>query len=180
MASAFVKDARKAWTAIFIALAVLVGFIIWHRTRNTAEAPLPEDSAADESPKPYLEAGYPYRAPVVAEDLNATNLAEGNEVFVKDQEAGKKVFLSKVSLLSPGWVAVREFAGSSYGNILGAARFDAGVWQGDVLLLRATEKGRVYIALMYRDDGDGLFDFKKDTLVVEEGDTPVGMPFETY
>lgn len=180
MSQSFSKDARIAWCAIGSAVVVLVIFILWHRSTQEPELDIREEEttivASDE--QPFLESSYPARVSL-STDSGPALFVDKNEVRVKDQEAGGRVFISQVSLMQSGWVAVRELAGSAYGNILGAARFDAGVWQGEVRLLRATIAGNMYAAVMYQDDGDGIFDHQKDTMVLFE-DAPVSMLFSAY
>lgn len=179
MSTTFKKDARYAWFAIGAAVLALVVFIVWHRTAN---APTDNTDVIDEiisdDAKPYLESTYPHRVPLSVPEGPAL-FVENNEVRVKDQTAGEKVFLSQVSFMQSGWVAVRDVVDGAYGNILGAARFDTGVWQGEVLLLRPTVPGNNYVAVMYADDGDGVFDHQKDSLILSE-DAPVGMFFSVY
>ena len=125
-----------------------------------------------------LDPRLPYRTPLVTNNAPWI-FVETDEVLVKDQEADESVFLTKVALMKGGWVAVREGSLEDAGPILGAARFDAGVWQGDVPLLRSLEAGKTYHAVLYYDDGDKKFDFKKDIPIIY-GDMSVGMTFQAY
>ncbi|PIR82220.1 hypothetical protein COU20_03625 [Candidatus Kaiserbacteria bacterium CG10_big_fil_rev_8_21_14_0_10_59_10] len=89
----------------------------------------------------------------------------GYSIAVSDQLAGRSVTVQSVTLTETGWIAVRERAVEGRpGNVLGAARRDAGVYEEvSVTLLRATEAGGSYEVVVYRDDGDRVFDMKKDT-----------------
>ena len=110
-----------------------------------------------------------------------TLVASGNIVHVKDQAAGGAVFLSRVELTQSGWAAVQEvFEGGILGNILGARRFEAGVYQGVVTLLRSTEPGVEYYVVLYADNGDKQFDFKADPVIVDSIGNPASMLFEAY
>jgi len=102
--------------------------------------------------------------------------ADGSIVNVKDQKAGSNVFISRVELTKDGWVAIREVEG----NILGAGRFDKGVHQDSVVLLRDTVVGQQYYAVLYADDGDKLFNFEKDPIIVDISGNPISMMFEVY
>ena len=127
-----------------------------------------EGATVDTTPKPTTPT-----TPVVSTTENFVN--------VKDQGAGESVFLSLVSLTKDGWVAVRDVnEDGSAGNILGAARFDAGETQGIIPLLRATEAGKTYRVVLFFDDGDGGFDHTKDALVVDSDGTERGYDFEAY
>lgn len=179
MSSAFTKDARLAWFAIGGAVLVLAGFIVWHRISQRQDIGMEiTDTPASNEEKPYLEFAYPRRTPL-AVDPGPSSFVEKNEVHVKDQVAGAKVFLSQVALTQPGWVAIRDVANGAYGNILGAARFDTGLWQGEVLLLRPTVASNSYAAVLYADDGDGVFNYQKDSIILSE-DAPVGIVFSVY
>jgi len=117
------------------------------------------------------------------EAINTSDRQEVSDVFVdeelvqvKDQQAGPSVFVTRVALEAPGWVAIHEDHGGLPGNVLGAHRFDVGVYQGTVTLLRNTETGNKYHAMLWRDNGDGIFDLESDTVI--SGVSP--MVFEAY
>jgi len=87
---------------------------------------------------------------------------------VHDQSAGSTVFVDSVQVPSPGvWVAVEELRDGSLGNILGAARVTAPATGVTVNLLRATVPGAAYAVVLYRDNGDGEFDGKTDSIYVD-------------
>ena len=71
-----------------------------------------------------------------------------------------------------GWVAVREDRDGVFGNILGAQYLPAGTYTNvTVDLLRGTEPGKIYYAVLYKDDGDKVFDYEKDSIVQSENST---------
>lgn len=87
----------------------------------------------------------------------------GNAVAVNDQAPGLRVAVAMVTLARDGWVVIHEDRDGKPGNILGAQRFGSGANQsGSVDLLRSTEEGRVYYAMLHSDDGDRAFDHAKD------------------
>jgi len=90
-------------------------------------------------------------------------------VIINDQNAGLEVELTEVVLDKSGWVAIHEDAGGALGNILGAQLFDAGEGKGTVSLLRATDPGKTYYAVVYTDNGDRQFDRVSDLKAVIEG-----------
>src|SRR3990167_6515166 len=53
------------------------------------------------------------------------------------------------------------------GNILGAQLFDSVSNSGIVELLRGTEEGKIYYAIIRQDDGDRAFDLTKDILMTD-------------
>jgi hypothetical protein len=88
--------------------------------------------------------------------------ASTESIDVLDQDPGLSVIVKGVALVQVSWIAVRD----SSGRTLGAGRFEPGVHMGiEVPLLRATEAGQSYQALIYVDDGDREFDLHKDILV---------------
>lgn len=100
-----------------------------------------------------------------------------NIVVVEDQDAGTRVFVKQVILQTVGWVVIHERVNGQVGNALGAGRFEAGTNEGEIELLRATEAGRMYFALLYKDDGDKLFDLKKDTRLTDTSGQSVQATF---
>lgn len=101
-------------------------------------------------------------------DVSGATLTGGNTLAVNDQAPGNKVAVAMVNLVKDGWVAVHEELDAKPGNILGAQRFGAGAGQsGAVELLRPTEEGRVYFAMLHYDDGDRQFDHTKDLPITD-------------
>lgn len=94
------------------------------------------------------------------QDESAISGTEG--VSVDDQPAGFKVVVNMVTFAKTGWLVVHEDSGGVPGKILGARRYDAGIFLGEVELLRQTEVGKTYYAMLHTDDGDKQFDSKVD------------------
>ena len=100
--------------------------------------------------------------------------SDSESVSVSNQAAGTSIMLSSVTFSETGWVAVRDDRGWT----LGAKRFDAGTQSNiAVTLLRATEAGQRYQVLLYIDDGDRLFDVKKEILVTRSDGSVAGAMF---
>ncbi len=107
-------------------------------------------------------------------------LKESNAVSIRDQSAGMTVVVGAVTV-SGVWVAVHEMTAGNTGNILGAALTREPVSEFIVPLLRATEPGRTYAVVLYRDDGDGAFDHTKDSVYVDfETGERVAATFKTF
>jgi len=102
-----------------------------------------------------------------------TAVASGETVTTPDQPAGISVSITQATLKRPSWVAIRDTSG----RILGAGWFAVSGENLSVPLLRATEAGQVYQAVIYIDDGDKQFDFHKDTLVTSSEGAPVSSTF---
>jgi len=89
-------------------------------------------------------------------------------VSVSDQPAGNSVEVTGLSLSSAGWVAIYDTRDGVPGWILGAKRFLPGDKEGVVPLLRQTVPGETYFAILHGDDGDLLFDKRKDVALTGE------------
>lgn len=94
-------------------------------------------------------------------------------ISVSDQPAGATVAINKAVFEEAGWVVIHEGTASHIGNALGAARFDAGEHGGTVKLLRATEAGKTYRAVLYRDNGDRTFSLDTDFPFLGNGNQPI-------
>ncbi len=101
-----------------------------------------------------------------------TATSDGEAVTVANQAAGTSVALSSISLTRASWIAVRDDM-----SILGAAWFPSSATSGSVDLQRATVSGKSYRVVIYVDDGDKKFDFKKDQLITADGG-PIGVAFD--
>ncbi|MCW9054733.1 MAG: hypothetical protein OQJ98_02015 [Candidatus Pacebacteria bacterium] len=98
---------------------------------------------------------------------------DNKAIVVPDQRPGTQVFIDTAILSEDGWVVIHEGTASEIGNALGAARFDAGEHSGVVDLLRATEPGTLYRAVLYRDNGDREFNLDEDFPFLQDGNQPV-------
>jgi hypothetical protein len=81
---------------------------------------------------------------------------------VDDQLAGAVVHVASVSPLGVQWVAIYDDRGGKPGWILGARRVSPSDTEITVELLRSTLSGGTYYAALLNDDGDGVFDLRKD------------------
>lgn len=97
-----------------------------------------------------------------------TESSTSGAVSVADQAAGNSVLITSVTVPPPGvWVAVREVVGNDLGNVLGATRVRAPMSNVTVQLLRNTIPGQTYAVMLYRDDGDNIFDHNVDSVYVD-------------
>lgn len=105
-------------------------------------------------------------------------LSGKNTVDVENQSAGNIVTISSVELNQMGWVVVHEDVGGKPGNVLGAALVFAGEHNAvSVELLRKTEKGKTYYAMLHTDDGDKAFDLKKDRPIADSTGANIQISF---
>jgi hypothetical protein len=141
---------RGAQTVSFL-LGLIIGFgSFWLWNKNDAD--LSDVTTSDT--KDIL---------VPTEEYNiATSEKEHNNITIVSQAAGNLVVITKVSVSHPTWVAIHEDVDGLPANILGAQLFNEGVHSGTVSLLRDTESGRKYYAILYQDNGDRMFDYVID------------------
>lgn len=102
-------------------------------------------------------------------------------VSVKDQFAGDRVIIDRLSLPVKSWVAVYEDneAGEP-GKILGARRFEAGDHAGvSVELLRNTVLDGKNFVIVHADDGDADFEKFEDVAVTNSDGSIFSVPFMT-
>lgn len=100
--------------------------------------------------------------------------AAGETVTVSDQPAGDKVVVADVSLGKPSWVVIRDTKGWA----LGAAWFNESQKGAEVALLRNTNPGQTYEAVVYVDNGDKKFELHgEDMLVTSSQGAPVSSTF---
>ena len=142
--------------ALVVVVAVVAGGIgFWFGTLN----------ARPQTPAPTTGAGI-------------TLPSGANTVAVDDQDAGSTATIRKAALSEEGWVVIHEDWNGKPGNILGARRLPAGEHQAIVVeLLRSTEGGKVYYAMLHRDDGDKAFAHTRDLPFVDAAGSPIMMRF---
>jgi len=106
----------------------------------------------------------------IAQEDTIESKVTDNSVTVFDQPAGSTVQVLSVSLIQNGWVVIHEDRDGRPGNILGAQRFTAGLHPegGEVELLRWTEEGETYYAMLHDDDIDRSFDLTTDLPLTDE------------
>ena len=105
-------------------------------------------------------------------------LAGKNALDIADQPAGSLVTVALTTLNEQGWVAIHEDVNGEPGWILGATLAFAGERSNlAVELLRATEEGKTYYAMLHTDDGDKAFDLNKDFPIKDSSGNVVMMKF---
>ena len=121
------------------------------------------------------------------EGINGDSSISGTEdmISVSDQDAGDKVIVSEMSLSESRWVVIHEYLDGDLGNILGARLFFEGDIEGEVELLRGTEAGGKYFAVLYmlaerESDRNRQFDRVRDLPLVKEGSQMEKIFFNTF
>jgi hypothetical protein len=159
------KDTQR-W-AIGAAIVVVLAFASWWFFTG---APV-EEATTNRNTNTTQSTGTAGTTSGTANERPTVGVNVGEEVSADDQPAGDTVRVVEARLSRVSWVAVRDDV-----RIYGARRLDP-VGNGqtfndvEVPLLRNTEAGRTYSVVVYADDGDGVFDFKKDSLIDGLDDT---------
>ena len=154
--------------ALVVVVAVVAGGVgFWFGTLNPRSgAPAPAGGTAGE--------GTDSQAPLAS----GLTLAGNNAIAVDDQDAGSTATVRIATLAEEGWVVIHEDWNGKPGNILGARRLPAGGHQAVVVeLLRSTENGKVYYAMLHRDDGDKAFAHTRDLPFTDAQGSPIMMRF---
>jgi len=197
-----VSSSSKKQTSLQIIVLLLIGFIAGFATHvfvvSYEDVPsllkdnpvniVNIDSDSQDSEQVNNSADDTHNVVVIKDDINAltnlttpNNMSEGGYIVsVSDQKAGRIVYASQVVFEKESWLVIREQVDGKIGNILGARRYPSGTHIGVVNLLRNTEPGRIYYAVIFIDDGDGEFDFKKDTKLVDDKGNVVTTIFKVY
>lgn len=103
----------------------------------------------------------------IGSSMSAPSVAS---ISVSNQAAANTAIVSLVSSDAPAWLAVREYNNGIAGNILGAKRIDLGTTANVAIpLLRPTETGKLYYVVLFKDNGDRVFDFKTDAPMTTNG-----------
>lgn len=151
------------------------------QAQETAGTSNPSESVSDTNMSSDSESAQTPSSQTSSEPTPAAGMAASsgkNSVNVPDQLAGRMVKVASVSLEKTGWIVIHEEREGIPGNILGARRFSAGSGSGDIELLRATNEGKVYYAMVHSDDGDSAFDFKKDVPLSDASEAPIMVKFK--
>lgn len=167
----------KNWIITGAVAVVLVGLVWWGVAQKRTASPVVNGTATTTEEVSEKDQGSgtqsqsESKADTVSEAMTA--VAAGETVTTFDQAAGDSVLVSQATLKSPSWIAIKD----TKGWILGAGWFASSGENLQVSLLRATEPGEVYQAVIYVDDGDKQFDFHTDTLLTSVDGAPVSSTF---
>ena len=173
---------------ILFVIGALIGFGVdrVYMRRKSAEGSQQTDQKVSESsqekagPNPITDQGTSMATDItVPASLTGQASASGNQnsVSVEDQKPGNTVAIKSVTLGTVGWVVIHDAASGKPGHILGAHRFNAGTYTGQVELLKETEEGKVYYAMLHADNGDKQFDYRTDLPINDNAGNPVMMRF---
>ncbi len=103
-----------------------------------------------------------------------------NAVAVNPQPAGETVEITMATFSQTGWVAIHEEDHGALGKVLGAQRFEPGIHLGEVELLRPTLSGGTYIAVLYLDTSDSVFNLLIDPMIKDVSGNIITATFTVY
>ncbi len=114
------------------------------------------------------------------ENTDSSAVTPSTIIDVSDQSAGNTVKVSHITLANDGWIVVHEARGGFIANALGAARKDAGKYSDiTISLMRNTEPKKEYWVVLYKDNGDRIFDLNTDFPVRDSKNNPIINSFYT-
>lgn len=170
----------RNWVITGIIAIIVIVLIGWAIAAKRAGSPVVGSSTSTTTGQTDTTAGStsgstnePSVNPSSVSSSGASAVASGETVTTQDQPAGISVSIAQATLKNPSWIAIKD----TNGRILGAGWFSTSGEHLSVPLLRATEAGQVYQAVIYVDDGDKQFDFHKDTLLTSSEGAPVSSTF---
>ena len=103
----------------------------------------------------------------------ATVTSGSDSITVQDQPASSTVTVAAVTISKRGWVAVRQG-----GHYLGAQFLRPGTYKDVVVtLLKPTEAGSAYEAVLFYDNGNTQFDWNADSVVTRADGSDVAAAF---
>ncbi len=172
-----VIDTDASWG---MTVKVLVGFLIgllvgiggtWLVTRNHGASDETINGATSTPVTGTITGGTTSGSGSVTSS-GGSSLVPNGDFSVVDQSAGMTVAIDKVAFgQGGGWVVVHEDDNGGLGHVLGAAWFAEGSWNGTVELLRGTEAGKTYHAVLYGDAGsDKQFSLADDKPLLSQVD----------
>ena len=105
-----------------------------------------------------------------------------NSIGISTQKPGWIAELDYISASEAGYVVISSSDNPTPGNIMGASGIITSGTTGrtEIKLYRAMKNGGEYFATLFKDDGDGVFNFSKDLPVTDEiTGRAVSVRFET-
>lgn len=154
----------KSWIIFFLAILVIILAIVV----TGPDAPTQSESSISST----------------VDDTAATTFSAmlekgGNAIYVEDQLAESLlVQVGFVILSTPGYVVIYDDASGTPGSVIGSS--DLLQDGGEHLVVTVDDPlmdKQVYYAMLYHDDGDGVFDVNKDTQATDSEDSVVLMSF---
>ncbi len=164
-------------TVAMVVVAAAVGFVVGRGTVNDAGLASVSKSGVEEM----IGIDEDTKINIVTGDEKMS--ASENSVAVKNQTAGNKVVIDKLALTKEVWIAIHDVLPTGPGWILGAQKFPVGNYEKfEVNLLRSTEPGKKYVAMLHISSGDEKFEFRAgeaDRPLLDADKKPIMSEFQT-
>lgn len=106
----------------------------------------------------------------------------GDTFQIGTQEPGNTALVDFASLEEAGYLVIQAYTPEGPGEVLGTSPLLAAgmIEQVEIALSVTTESDQTFYAVLYRDDGDGLFSLEADLLVYDQsGTVPFSQMFST-
>jgi|GEM_PF-1945609 len=141
-------DMKSQYTWIIVAIVVVVLIFAGYKMFS-------KNDSSDTNTSDYTQEEMARNMPEATGDLE-----------VENQLPGDIVYISSVALSQQGFVVISVAKGSDEGKVIGSKLFGEGRNPGQIAVSEKTKEGQTYAASLYVDDGDGIFDAKKDRFLV--------------
>lgn len=161
------SKAPLSWILLLIAIAGVVAALILTSPTGPLKAPsTPEEAGGETTPREDNFTGMMRLGP--------------NAIYLDTQTAGiDEVLVGIVAMEQPGFVVIHADDNGTPGEIIGFSTLLTEGGQGfTVSVDRPLVDGGVYYAVLYTDDGDGMFGAKVDSQVVDAEGSVILMTFE--
>jgi hypothetical protein len=149
---------EHATYAMIVIVSLVLGFIIgiWWANYSVEETDVKDAVKSTTNNSDYLNT------------VGTTTSTTDSRIFINAlaQKAGPSVVIDGISVRNISWAVITEDIAGKPGRILGAQKVLPGEIKTEVDLLRGTVSENIYHAIIYQDDGDGKFDFKVDSPVL--------------
>jgi hypothetical protein len=140
--------------AIIVALIGLASSIVLMRQPKPPIAENPNTNNQIPKPTPIVQAG-----------------TKPELTIASPQPAGAQVTVATVAIPVHGFVVIREAINGQPGKIVGASNLILFPKTEQMKIAATVLKGKSYIAELYQDNGNGLFDSKTDQPLLTDGKT---------
>ncbi len=154
----------KSWIFFFVAVVLIIFGIYFTQPEAPSQTPTVEESTAEQT-----------RGTTFQGMLGRG----GDAIYVEDQMVGTlMVQVGFVVLSVPGFVVIYDDAAGVPGSVIGSSELlqDG----GEHLVVNVDDSlvdEQVYYAMLYHDDGDGVFDVERDAQATDFEDSVVLMSF---
>ncbi len=137
---------------------------------------------AEESKRSAPASGAAESMMMEADTMMMSAPVSGDTFQVSTQEPGNTILVDFASLEQAGYLVIQVYTEDGPGEVLGMSPLLAAgmIEQVEIALSLTTQPDQTFYAVLYRDDGDGLFSLEADMLVYDQsGTVPFMQMFST-